>query len=58
MIREGAFRVGVDEGRAGIRVGLGPGSDDMCVELGNSEREREKGARFEKEGKSEGVGKE
>jgi len=31
VVREEAFRVGVDEGRAGIRVGLRPGSNDMCV---------------------------
>jgi len=58
VVREGAFGVGVDEGGAGVRVGLRAGSDDMCMELGSSEREREKGARFEKKGESEGVGKE
>jgi len=33
VVVEGAFRVGIDQGGAGIRVGLGPGSDDVGVEL-------------------------
>lgn len=37
VVEEGAFGVHGDEGGAGIRVGLGAGSDDVGVDLGTGE---------------------